>query len=80
MSGDELAAFDALPPEVRERIANDRNQLLPSYFLEHLGDLRRENPRRREKWLTARLLEEVEAVSELAHEYHERIMRGALTA
>jgi hypothetical protein len=78
MSGDELAAFDALPPAVRARIAADKNQLVPSFFVEHLTKLKRENPRRREKWLTARLLEEVEAVSDLAHEHHERVMREAL--
>lgn len=74
----QCAAFDELPEPVRRAIAEDPNQLAPDYFREMMLDLRRRHPRRREKWLAARLLEEVAVVSRWAHLHHERVMAEAL--
>jgi len=71
-------AYDQLPEPVRKAIAEDPNQLDSTYFLDFMWDLRRRHPRSREKTRIRRLLDEVAAVSKLAHEHHERVMAEAL--
>ena len=71
-------AYDGLPEPVRRAIAEDPNQLDATYFRDFLRHLRSRHPRSREKTRIRRLLDEVAAVSKLAHEHHERVMAEAL--
>jgi hypothetical protein len=75
---EQLAAFDALPAPVRERIAAAPNQLDADYFRAYWLNLCRLHPRWGEKRRVKALLAELDEVEALAHEHHERVMAGAL--
>lgn len=74
----QLAAFDALPAPVRERIANAPNQMSADYFRDFWLNLGRLHPRWGEKRRIKALLAELDEVEKLAHAHHERVMAGAL--
>jgi hypothetical protein len=74
----QLAAYDALPAPVRERIAAAQHQLDADYFRSFWVGLRLRHPRWGEKRLVRALLVELAEVEKLAHEHHEGVMREAL--
>src|SRR3954454_12222839 len=76
---EQLAAFDALPLPVRERIAAAPNQLDAHYFRSFWLNLCRLHPRWGEKRRIKALLAELDEVEKLAHEHHERVMARAFS-